>query len=184
MLDSAELDLAVARGAAYYGMVRRGKGIRIRGGVPRSYYVGIETSARPCPGVPAPIKALCVVPMGMEEGTEADVPGSQLGLVVGEAAEFRFLASTVRRDDADRHRAGPLVARRVAGVVAAGHRRSATRRARKGDVVPVTLHSVVTEVGTLELWCEGTREPGPLEAGIQRPGTGRGLIGRDARIGS
>ncbi len=86
-------------GAAYYGQVRRGKGVRIRGGVARSYYVGLETAAPAVPGVAPPIKALCVVPMGMEEGTEADVPGPELGLVVGEPAEFRFLGSTTRRDD-------------------------------------------------------------------------------------
>ena len=98
-LDAADLDLAVALGAAYYGQVRRGKGIRIRGGVPRSYYIGIETSAPAVPGVVPPIKALCVVPMGMEEGTETDVPGPEFGLVVGEPAVFRFLGSTTRRDD-------------------------------------------------------------------------------------
>ena len=65
----------------------------------RSYYVGLETAAPAVPGVAPPIKALCVVPMGMEEGTEADVPGPEIGLVVGEPAEFRFLGSTTRRDD-------------------------------------------------------------------------------------
>ena len=99
-LESSDLDLAVAHGAAYYGQVRRGKGVRIRGGVSRSYYVGLETAAPAVPGVPPPIKALCVVPMGMEEGTETDVPGPEIGLIVGEPAEFRFLGSTTRRDDA------------------------------------------------------------------------------------
>ena len=98
-LESSDLDLAVAHGAAYYGQVRRGRGVRIRGGVPRSYYVGLETAAPAVPGVAPPIKALCVVPMGMEEGTETDVPGPELGLVVGQPAEFRFLGSTTRRDD-------------------------------------------------------------------------------------
>ena len=98
-LHSSDLDLAVAHGAAYYGQVRRGRGVRIRGGVARSYYVGMETSAPAVPGVAPPIKALCVVPMGMEEGTETDVPSSDLGLVVGEPAVFRFLSSTTRRDD-------------------------------------------------------------------------------------
>ena len=87
------------RGAAYYGLVRRGKGVRIRGGTARAYYVGVETSLPAVPGSPPPIKALCVVPFGMEEGTETDVPGQEFGLVVGEPAEFRFLGSTVRRND-------------------------------------------------------------------------------------
>ncbi len=98
-LESTDLDLAVAHGATYYGQVRRGRGVRIRGGVPRSYYIGLETSAPAVPGVAPPIKALCVVPMGMEEGTETDVPGPELGLVVGDQTEFRFLGSTTRRED-------------------------------------------------------------------------------------
>ena len=50
------------------------------------------------PGMPPPLKALCVVPFGMEEGT-SDLPGQEFGLVVGEPAEFRFLSSTVRKSD-------------------------------------------------------------------------------------
>src|SRR5207244_6576979 len=99
-LKGNDLDLAVARGAAYYGLVRRGQGIRIRGGTARSYYVGIESAMPAVPGARPPVKALCVVPFGMEEGTEADVPGQEFGLVVGAPAEFRFLGSSVRREDA------------------------------------------------------------------------------------
>src|SRR5262249_56599908 len=91
VLTGNDLDLAVARGAAYYGQVRRGKGVRIRGGAGRSYYVGVETSLPAVPGAAPPIKALCVVPFGMEEGTESDVPGQEFGLVVGESVDFRFL---------------------------------------------------------------------------------------------
>src|SRR5213076_797643 len=99
-LEGGDLDRAVAAGAAYYGLVRRGKGIRIRGGTARSYYVGVETSLPAVPGSPPPLKALCVAPFGMEEGTEADVPAQGFGLVVGEPAEFRFLGSSTRRGDA------------------------------------------------------------------------------------
>jgi molecular chaperone DnaK (HSP70) len=149
-LTSADLDLAVARGAAYYGMVRRGKGVRIRGGTARAYYVGVETSLPAVPGAPPPIKALCVVPFGMEEGTEADVPGQEFGLVVGEPAEFRFLGSSVRRGDA----VGTLV-EEWEGEVEELSPMTATLEApsREGQTVPVHLHSKVTEVGTLELWC-------------------------------
>jgi molecular chaperone DnaK (HSP70) len=155
-LDAAELDLAVALGAAYYGLVRRGKGIRIRGGVPRAYYLGIETAAPAVPGIAPPIRALCVVPMGMEEGTEADVPGPELGLVVGEAAEFRFLASTTRRDDAIGtmvERWAPEELQDLPPVVTALEPTDGA----EGETVPVRMHSQVTEVGTLELWCHATR---------------------------
>ncbi len=149
-LQGADLDRAVAGGAAYYGLVRRGKGIRIRGGAARSYYVGVETSLPAVPGSPPPIKALCVVPFGMEEGTESDVPGQEFGLVVGEPAEFRFLGSTQRHHDA----VGTLLDE-WQGQIDEMAPMAATLEApgKEGRMVPVHLHSKVTEVGTLELWC-------------------------------
>lgn len=170
-LDTSDLDLAVARGAAYYGLVRRGKGIRIRGGVSRSYYVGIESSAPAVPGVRPPIKAVCVVPMGMEEGTEADVPGQEFGLIVGEPAEFRFLSSTTRRDD----ELG-VVLERWAPDELQEHAPLETvlgsdPQAHEGESVPVRLHTHVTELGTLELWCEATSVPNrwKLEYNVREP---------------
>lgn len=157
-LESRDLDLAVALGAAYYGQVRRGKGVRIRGGVPRSYYVGVETAAPAVPGVPPPIKALCVVPMGMEEGTEADVPGPEFGLVVGEPAEFRFLGSNTRREDP----VGTILDRWAPEELQELDPLETSLAAEDGgagETVPVRLHSHVNEVGTLELWCNSTRDP-------------------------
>src|SRR5262249_56050982 len=98
-LEGSDVDLAVSRGAAYAGLVRRGRGIRIRGGTAQAYYVGVETSLPAVPGIPPPLKALCVVPFGMEEGSETDVPGQEFGLVGGEPAEFRFLGSNVPPPD-------------------------------------------------------------------------------------
>jgi hypothetical protein len=150
VLDAPDLDHAVAQGAAYYGLARRGRGVRIRSGAPRSYYVGIESAMPAIPGMPAPLKALCVVPFGMEEGTSAALRDREFGLVVGEPAEFRFLSSLVRKTDPpgaliedwgdDLEELSPLeVTLDVAG---------------KDDMtVPVSLESKVTEVGTLELWC-------------------------------
>ena len=90
---------AVARGAAYYGLARAGRGVRIRGGVPRTYYVGIESSMPAVPGMRTPLKALTVAPFGMEEGTSVDLRGREFGLIVGEPAEFRFFQSAVRKND-------------------------------------------------------------------------------------
>jgi hypothetical protein len=156
MLDAPDLDHAVARGAAYYGMARRGRGIRIRSGAPRSYYVGIESAMPAVPGMAAPLKALCVVPFGMEEGTTATIPDREFGLIVGEPAEFRFLSSTVRKGDApgaliddwsdDIEESGPLE-------VTLPGERPAGEEGDAEEIVPVTLESHVTEVSTLELWC-------------------------------
>jgi hypothetical protein len=149
-LESVDLDRAVARGAAYYGMVRRGKGVRIRGGAARVYYVGIESSLPAVPGAPPPLKALCVVPFGMEEGTETDVPGQEFGLVVGAPAEFRFLGSTVRRGDT----VGTLVEEWEGEIEELAPLATTLEAPNKdGQTVPVHLHSKMTEIGTLELWC-------------------------------
>lgn len=152
-LDGADLDLAVALGAAHYGAVRRGGGVRIRGGTARAYYIGIEGAAPAIPGFAPPVKALCVAPFGMEEGTSADLPDDELGLVVGEPSTFRFFASSSRKDDpvgalVDPGEAELVELDPVEQEVAAGGER------RAGDLVPVALSATVTEVGTLELWCK------------------------------
>lgn len=149
-LGGADLDRAVAAGAAYYGLVRRGKGIRIRGGTGRSYYIGVETSLPAVPGAAPPLKALCVVPFGMEEGSEADVPGLEFGLIVGEPAEFRFLGSTTRHTDA----VGSLLDEWEGQIEELAPMKTTLEApGKQGVTVPVHLHSKVTEVGTLELWC-------------------------------
>src|ERR1019366_6867995 len=86
-------------GAVAYGLARHGRGLRIRGGTARAYYVGIESPAPAVPGVLPPVTALCVAPFGMEEGTEARLPAHELCVVVGEKVRFRFFGSSVRRGD-------------------------------------------------------------------------------------
>ena len=151
VLQGADLDLAVARGAAYYGQVRTGgSGIRIRGGTAMAYYIGVESSMPAVPGLPPPIQAVCVAPFGLEEGTRAELPEAEFGLVIGEPVRFRFFGSTVRRDD----RAGDILDRWSpdemqelqeieAMLPSEGH--------GPGEIVTVQLQAGVTEVGTLEL---------------------------------
>ena len=147
-----DLDYAVARGAARYGLAKQGRGIRIRGGAGRSYYVGIETAGLAVPGMPRPLKALCVVPFGMEEGHEIDVPGQEIGLVVGEPASFRFFSSGERQDDAP----GDTLATWREGELVETAPLEATLEAETGAEsghVPVRFRSRLTELGVFELWC-------------------------------
>jgi hypothetical protein len=152
-LPGADLDLAVARGAAYYGVVKRGKGVRIRGGTARAYYIGVAMNMPAVPGFAPPVKALCVAPFGMEEGTEADIPSYEVGLRIGAEAEFRFLGSTVRREDVAgtvvEEWAGQIDELSPVKTTLEGKGASGTSGAQ---VVPVHLHSKVTPVGQLELW--------------------------------
>lgn len=147
-LPGVDLDLAVAKGAASYGRVRGGRGIRIRGGTARAYYVGVEAAMPAVPGMAPPVDALCVAPMGMEEGTRAELPSRELGLVVGEPARFRFFASSLRRDD----QVGTLVEREAElEELPPIETTLPAETGEAGQVVPVSLRAHVTEIGTLEL---------------------------------
>ncbi|MEZ8740886.1 Hsp70 family protein [Photobacterium swingsii] len=149
LLEGLDLDLAVASGASYYGSVRKGKGVRIRGGIASSYYVGIESAMPAIPGMEPPLEALCVAPFGMEEGSHADVPSQEFGLVIGQPVQFQFFGSTVRRDDAagthldwwQPEEMEELPTIQVTLPVSEGR--------TAGEVVPVRLASRVTELGTL-----------------------------------
>ena len=149
-LEGEDLMHAVARGAAYYGVMRQTPGgIRIRGGVPRTYYIGIEESLPAVPFMKPPLKVLTVVPFGMEEGTTHRFASREFGLVVGEPAEFRFFVSSTRRDD----EAGELL-ERVTDELAELPAMEVTLPANAGDagVIAATLESTVTETGLLQLW--------------------------------
>jgi molecular chaperone DnaK (HSP70) len=149
-------DLAVAKGAALYGRNRAtGQGIRIKAGTARSYYIGLESSAPAIPGYKPPIKALCVVPQGMEEGTELLIDQREFGLMTGLPADFRFFASEVRSGDAP-------------GAIIENPERELEETGRievtlppvagypEGQAIPVIINPIVTELGNLELWMKHT----------------------------
>jgi hypothetical protein len=148
-LSGEDLMHAVSRGAAYYGLARMGRGVRIRGGVPRTYYVGIESAMPSVPGFAAPLKALTVVPFGMEEGASERIPEREFGLVVGEPAEFRFFASSTRKNDP----IGSLIEDYGAELQELSPMQVQLTADAGADVVPVTFETVVTDMGMMELWC-------------------------------
>ena len=157
LLPGADLDLAVARGAAYYGFVRKGKGVRIKGGTAASYYVGVESAMPAVPGLPPEIEALCIAPFGMEEGTEQELPNDEFGLIIGEPVRFRFFASKTRRDDQVGSRLeswGDDELEELDEIEIVLPEEGKT----PGEIVPVHLSSSVTEVGTLELKAVSNRD--------------------------
>lgn len=158
LLEGSDPDLAVAKGASRYGLTRHGKGVRIKAGSSHAYYVGIESSLPAVPGFSHPVQALCVVPLGMEEGTGCDVPYEGIGLIVGQTTEFKFYASTTRKSDLP----GSLVedAENCPDIIKLAPL-SATLPTESdilpGTLVPVRLRCELTETGTLQVWCFALR---------------------------
>lgn len=170
---SNDLDCAVSRGACFYGWTKQHGGVRIRGGTARAYYVGIESSGLAIPGAPRPLKALCVVPRGMEEGTAADVPSDPIGLIVGEPARFRFFSSAIRSDD----QPGTRLDRWSPEEIVETDSMEATLPSDPElpeDYVPVRFQSRITELGTLELWCvhQETGKSWKLEFSVREDAAG------------
>ena len=150
-------DLAVAKGASFYGRIRvTGKGVRIKAGASRSYYIGLESSMPAVPGFTPPLKALCVVPQGMEEGAEVLIEGRDLALVVGQPAEFRFFSSEVRSGDTP-GRIIPDAERELLEISLLEVDLAAVEDLPAGQPVPVQINAVVTELGALELWMKHTK---------------------------
>lgn len=150
LLASDRLDLAVARGATYYGMVRRGEGVRIAAGLARTYYIGFESE---------PPAAMCLVPGNAEPGQDIDLSSRTFDLLVSQPVEFPLYVSSTRLADrpgevfpVDREQMTPLPPIRTA---------LRTRRKHESPTAKVQLHARLTEIGTLDLWCsevDGERE--------------------------
>lgn len=144
------LELAVARGAAYFGLVRAGAGLKVGGGAPRAYYLGLAAEgAEPLPD--DRVQVLCVAPRGMQDGQQLEVSTRDFVLITNRPVEFPLFTSTgptahpvgeiavLPRDEL--HELLPLQT-----VVRFGKQKAGTE-------VPVRIQARRTEVGTLELSC-------------------------------
>lgn len=151
VLENARLDLAVAQGAAYYGLVRRGLGVRISAGLARTYYIGVES---PSDGQPA---AICLLPAGVEEGTEIDLSQRRFELAIRQPVEFPIYVSSTRLTD----RPGDLLPVDAEQMTALPPIRTVLEAGKKGPsgFISVELHARLTEIGTLDLWCGEAEGP-------------------------
>ncbi len=163
VLTNASLDLAVAIGAAYYGIVRRGGGIRIGGGTARSFYVGFESEDARTPW-------LCVVPRDAQEGEEIEIARHDFDLLMGQPVTFPLASSSVRADD----RPGDLAPSDPDSILPLPPLIGQMRVGRKAraERVPVRLAAKVTEVGTIELWCHSRGDDRRWRLQIQLRGAG------------
>ena len=139
VLEADSLQLAVARGAAYYGLARRGLGVRIGSGTARTYYLGLQDD-----------RLLCIVPRGMEEGETADLASCELDLVTNRPVAFPLFTATDRTGET----AGELVDAPADALTALPPLRTLVRFGKKLEerTLPVHVEVRLTEIGTLELW--------------------------------
>jgi molecular chaperone DnaK (HSP70) len=142
ILENRDLDLAVAVGAAYYSYVKAtGAGLLVRGGLPRSYYVGVGDN-----------EAVCLVPRGAEEGQTLELDSQDLHLVANRPVSFRLYSSLTRVDDLVGQ---SLLASDTAELHLHAPLNAVIRFGKAGErLVPVKLRAHLTEVGTLEVWAD------------------------------
>ncbi len=150
VLENSNLDLAVAHGAAYFARVKAaGKGLRIKAGTTRSYYIALEAAGLAVPGLKAPVRGLCVVPQGTEEGVTLPSPRNRFGLQTGESASFRFFSSSQRGMDS----VGTIVSDAETQLDDAWNLTvNLPGVDGKKEVVPVSLEAVLNDVGTLQVF--------------------------------
>jgi molecular chaperone DnaK (HSP70) len=142
IFENRDLDLAVATGAAYYSYVKStGSGVLVRGGLPRTYYIGIGDAK----------EAVCLVPRGAEEDTLLEVDRADLQLVANRPVSFRLYSSLTRSEDG----LGQVVDLTQEDVHAHAPLQAVIRYGKPGEkLIPVKLGARLTEVGTLETWCD------------------------------
>lgn len=155
ILESVSLDLAVARGSAYYGKARKGLGVFIGGGLPRTYYLQIDVKESESGNIVS--KALTLLSRGAEEGAFFE-PEQVFMVSPNTPSAFHLLTSHVRLED----RQGTFVAIDEQEMQRLPSIHTILRYGRKQlhedqEKVPVKLDIRLTAVGTLELWLQSQK---------------------------
>ena len=168
-LENPRPELAVAIGAAYYGLVRLGAGVRVGAGSPRAYYVEVAPTAN-LEASAGELKAVCLVPRGTEEGFEAHLQQPAFEVLANQPATFRLFTSFTRLGD----HLGDLVSLSENEITPLPPIRTVLRYGKRSTAqrLPVHLAIRLTEVGTLELWCRVGAQSSPLATAIRCPGAG------------
>ncbi len=172
-LENPRPELAVAIGAAYYGLVRRGEGVRVGAGSPRAYYVEVTTTADRESDA-GRLRAVCLVPRGTEEGFDARLQEPAFEVLTNQPASFRLFTSFTRLGD----HLGDIVTLSEDQITRLPPIRTVLRYGKKSAAqrLPVQLAIRLTEVGTLELWCRSlqTSHRWQLQFDVREQGSPQG----------
>ncbi len=150
-LENPHPELAVAQGAAYYGLVRLGRGMRVGAGSPRSYYVEVAE------GGGGGKQAVCLVPRGTEEGSRLELTQPDFQVLTNRPVSFRIFSSSTRLGD----RLGDIVRLEENEATPLPPLHTVLRYGKKGAAqpLPVQLNVHLTEIGILELSCSSRQTP-------------------------
>jgi molecular chaperone DnaK (HSP70) len=148
VLENNSVESSVARGAAYYGQVRRGTGLRIGAGSARTYYIGLRSDDS--------LEGICVLPAGVDEGITLPLLDREFSVLANRSVSFTLFSSRTRHDTL-----GEVVALDEADVAHHPPLVTMLRYGRRLREKPlhVRLRASFTEVGTLELWLESQDTP-------------------------
>ncbi len=143
VLDNPHPDVAVALGAAYYGLVKIGRGVRVGSGSARSYYLGVHTDT-------TKKQAVCLVERGLDEGSRITLKDRSFAVLANRPVSFEVFSSSFRSGDA----AGDLV-RVDETLTPLPPLQTVVQFGKKGveQSIPVEIEAEYTEVGTLGVWC-------------------------------
>jgi molecular chaperone DnaK (HSP70) len=182
-LPNSQPELAVAVGAAYYGLVRLGEGIRVGAGSPRAYFVEVAAAAEDLgAGEETAVQAVCLVPRGAEEGFTGELPQPAFEVLANQPVAFQLFSSSTRLGD----HPGDIVRLSKDEISTLPPIRTVLRYGKRDLArgIPVRLAVRLTEIGILELWCRSqqtdhrwqlqfdvrTRQEGELADGAVLPG--------------
>lgn len=152
-LHNPESDQSVARGAAFYGYLRKTGQKRIGGGSARSYYLQVG-------GEGDNVQAVCVIPRQLEAGNVLELEEPVLKLLVERPVRFPLYSSAVRPGDEPGSliTIPPIVEDQEETEFQSLPAMETVVRAAglSASEIPVRLQSEVTEVGTLSIACQMT----------------------------
>ncbi|MFO7686873.1 MAG: Hsp70 family protein [Desulfobacterales bacterium] len=149
VLENPDLDLAVALGAAYYGLVKIGEGVRVGSGSPRAYYLGVTRLADGQPE-PRDHQVVCIVERGLEEGSAIRMEDRAFEVLTNQPVTFDIFSSSYRSGD----RSGDIISLDET-FTALPSLQTVVQFGKKSvqKAIPVKIEAEYTEVGTLALWC-------------------------------
>lgn len=172
ILENPHPYLAVALGAAYYGLVKLGRGVRVGSGSARAFYLGVtrteNLNGQNDIGEKNRKISICVVERGLEEGTKIELKDKKFEVLTNQPVSFDLYSSSYRFGDkcGDQIEIDDTLTflPPLKTVILYGKKGTKTK-------IPVQLEATYTEMGTLAIWCCSLKSSHKWQLKFQLRGT-------------